>query len=164
MLLTKSDITRFYTKISIGNNCWEWKGYLNRRYKGYGRIKINGRTEQAHRVMWTLVYGEIPEGMVVCHKCDNSICVRPDHLFIGTQYDNVQDAISKGRDNCTRGEGHYRSKLSRNKVLAIRKDYSSLDRDKYQVQEFVDWCAQKYEVKFETIEAVIYGKTWKHIH
>jgi hypothetical protein len=80
--------------------CWMWLG--SKIYSGHGQLRAIGRTVQAHRAMWTLVNGSIElngeyRGACVCHKCDNPPCVNPDHLFIGSHADNIQDMIKKGR-------------------------------------------------------------------
>lgn len=74
--------------------CWVW---TNSIYSGYGSFKIDGRDQRAHRVSWELNVGPIPAGQYVCHKCDNTACVRPHHLFLGDQTDNMRDAFAKGR-------------------------------------------------------------------
>ena len=88
---------RFNKKISINpkTGCWEWHGsiYLN----GYGQFSFLGRPMRAHRVSYLLFKDEIPPNMDVCHTCDNRICVNPDHLFIGSRSDNMQDCSKKGR-------------------------------------------------------------------
>jgi hypothetical protein len=85
--------------------CREWQGWKRRR--GYGGIKVNKVEWAAHRLAYTLEYGPIPEGQLVLHRCDNPPCINPAHLFLGTQHDNIQDAVSKGkfpkRTHCKRG-------------------------------------------------------------
>ena len=75
--------------------CWEWTGEMH--WAGYGLFCVNRKRYRAHRVALILEGIEIPAGMLVCHHCDNRKCVRPDHLFIGTQSDNVRDMYAKGR-------------------------------------------------------------------
>lgn len=80
---------------SPANGCLEWSGVTNRR--GYGRLQVQGRMVLTHRLAWELANGSIPEGMNVLHRCDNPPCCDPEHLFLGTQKDNVADMIAKGR-------------------------------------------------------------------
>jgi len=86
---------RFFDKVEKTESCWLW--IAGGRGKGYGSFKINGKSIDAHRVSYELHNGEIPKEMHVCHTCDNTKCVNPDHLFLGSPKDNWQDGFNKGR-------------------------------------------------------------------
>lgn len=89
-------IRRFWGRVNRGDGCWEFRG--GRTKKGYALFGHSARRVYAHRFSYELSTGSpIPEGMLVCHKCDNPPCVRPDHLFVGTAGDNARDAVAKGR-------------------------------------------------------------------
>lgn len=97
---TEKDIQRFWSKVAITANpdkCWEWTRAL--ATGGYGSFydRNIGRNAIASRVAWEMTYGEIPPGMKALHKCDNPCCCNPNHIFIGTQKDNMQDMVRKGR-------------------------------------------------------------------
>jgi len=87
---------RFWAKVEKTDHCWNWKG--SKVAKRYGGFKLDIYM-LAHRVSWIWANGPIPDGLYVCHKCDNGFCVRPDHLFLGSQQDNMNDMKSKGRGN-----------------------------------------------------------------
>lgn len=90
---------RFWEKVDKSGDCWLWTGRPDGRM-GYGRIRegvAGSATLLAHRVAWELAFGPVPAGLDVCHTCDIPLCVRPDHLFLGTTLDNMADAKAKGR-------------------------------------------------------------------
>lgn len=88
-------IPRFWARVQKGDGCWEWQG--TRIAHGYGRLRVGSERVLAHRYSWRITNGPIPAGMSVLHRCDNPPCVRPDHLFLGTQLDNNRDRSAKGR-------------------------------------------------------------------
>ena len=140
------DITsRFWSKATHSNGCWKWTGGLSH---GYGIFRMKSKTRLAHRVAWEMEYGHIPTGMQVCHKCDTPECIRPSHLFLGTQQDNIQDALQKGR----RQREGYNTKLTKKQVKRIRLDITT-NRI----------LANKYGVHINTIWNIKNKKTWKHI-
>lgn len=91
-------LKRFWSRVDRSGHCWEWTA--DKFNNGYGRFYFEGRQQGAHRLAYELIIGTIPDGMCACHKCDNPSCVRPSHIFIGTQLENMRDAAKKGR---TRG-------------------------------------------------------------
>jgi len=87
---------RFWSHVAKSDGCWLWTAHVNRT--GYGHFALSrSRGRSAHRVSHELNIGPIPSGMLVCHRCDNPRCVRPDHLFLGTPSDNMHDKVAKGR-------------------------------------------------------------------
>lgn len=96
---------RFWSKVDTSGDCWVWTD--NRFRRGYGKISIGNKQRRAHRVAWELTNGPIPDGLLVCHSCDNPPCVRPDHLFLGTTEHNVQDRVEKGRTAMAEKHGRH---------------------------------------------------------
>jgi hypothetical protein len=116
-------IAKFEKKLMPEPNtgCFLWMGFANS--KGYGMTFFNQKHQEAHRVSWRVYRGEIPEGMCVCHKCDNPPCANPDHLFLGTMLDNVHDAINKGRLPGIPKQAVADIKSSAGKIADIAKKY-----------------------------------------
>ena len=150
---------RLYSKVAINEHsgCWEWTGSTR---NGYGRIIVGSRTdgtrrnESAHRVSYALNYGEIPEGYEICHKCDNPLCINPEHLFLGTRADNIADRERKGRNVIFTGEEQARAKLTKKDVKNARWE-RAMKGTTYQE------LADKYGVSKKTMINAIKGVTWK---
>jgi hypothetical protein len=134
------------------SGCWLWMGQISN--SGYGRFSVGNRIQvQAHRFSWELHNGKIPEGLFACHKCDVRCCVNPEHLFIGTQSDNLNDMVQKGRDNPARGERSARARLTEAQAQAIR-----LDPRRLRI------IAEEYGIHKSWIWAIKHGEGWKHSH
>lgn len=116
--LSEDSVARFWSQVRKTETCWFWTGYCR---NGYGSLWHGSRYYSVHRVAWTLANGTIPTGLFVCHRCDQKLCVRPDHLFIGTALDNNRDRQRKHRSADVRGERHPRRKLTNTEVLQIRQ-------------------------------------------
>lgn len=136
--------------IKSESGCWEWTGTITRT--GYAQLWWRGKMRLAHRMSYDCFIAPIPDGMLICHKCDNRGCVNPDHLFVGTQTDNRNDMYGKGRGADKRGERHHASKLTADDVAFIR---TSGWRD-------ID-LAKKFNVHKGTIRDARIGRNWKHI-
>jgi hypothetical protein len=136
------------------SGCWLWSGYIDAL--GYGRAN-HPKEKKAHRIMWTMFNGEIPDGKKILHRCDVRCCVNPEHLFIGTQADNVADMMEKGRNKCVpqKGEKNPMSKLNQNLVLEMRqfRNDSGLSYSK---------IAKKYAISTMTAFRAITKQSWSN--
>lgn len=123
--MSVKDELRFWSKVNItsDNGCWEWKNY--RDNFGYGTIWWKGKPRLAHRVAYEISNGDIDNNLLVCHRCDNPKCCNPDHLFLGTNKDNVIDRNKKGRQARPKGESNSQSKLTWEIAGEIRRRYQS---------------------------------------
>lgn len=166
---TISITTRFWSKVEKStetDGCWLWHGTVAN--DGYGHFSIGrrgmARVYPAHRVAYELAYGPIPDGMLGLHKCDVRNCVRPDHLFLGTQLDNMLDMWRKGRgvsgmtthpECIPHGEANYNARLSEDSVRYIRVRHSS--------GESLSSLAYDYGVSKKLILNVVHRRAWRHV-
>jgi len=153
----KTDGERFWEKVDVvgkrKNECWEWSGSKNK--KGYGMFRYDGKNISTHRCSWILHYGEIPNDLFVLHKCDNPSCVNPNHLFLGTNEDNMKDMAQKGRAGTKFGTSHSNSKLCEEDIVEIFR----LKNDGFLGVEI----ARIYNVTSANISYILKGKGWKHV-
>ena len=145
------------------NECWLWEGGLCSG--GYGQFTLGGG--KAHRYSYMVYVGKIPKGLFVCHKCDVTRCINPNHLFLGTYLDNFRDMKEKGRS--ARGERNRGAKLIAEQVLEIRAMYALLARSRgncrarRNTEGNVASIAAQYGVSAGAIHRIIARDTWKHI-
>jgi plasmid maintenance system antidote protein VapI len=143
---------RFWAKVDTSGDCWLWTGARNRT--GYGTFLIRtGVTAKANRLAWELTNGPIPDGLSVLHTCDQPACCRVEHLYLGTQQDNMRDMVTRGRSG--RGEKH-RHKLTAAQVLEIRSRYAAGGTSHIKL-------AREYGVAYPTISHLLTGRTWRHL-
>lgn len=140
----------FRSTMDPSTGCVNWDWCVDAA--GYGRF---GQKGYAHRGMWIAVNGPIPDGMFVCHRCDNRRCVNPDHLFLGTHAENMRDMVRKGRSNKAKGSAAGPSKLTEHDVSIIKW---CLDAGVTQ-----DKLAKLYGVSQSAVSGINVGRTWKHV-
>ena len=138
MLSQAKRVERYLSKVEkrSPDDCWPWLGARN--LKGYGIMHWNGHSHNAHRFAWELAHGPIPDGLHCLHHCDNPPCQNPTHLFLDTNDANIADKMAKGRHRGAWGERSGSAKLTAEQVL-------------------------QFGVHKKHIQAIIYGKTWKHL-
>lgn len=151
---------RFFSKIDKINSllhpvygrCWQWTGSLldNR----YGSMSRGGKTISSHRFSYEYFIGEIPVGLNVLHKCDNKVCVNPEHLFLGTYADNTEDMMKKGRD-CTRNIIRKNQKLTIDNVKEIK--------NKFNIGFSNNRISKEYSVSERHINNIRKGNTWSWV-
>lgn len=152
---TQNAIAKFLNKTKHGpDGCILWTGSVGSHGR-YGSLSIAGKHWLAHRAAWFLFKGADPGEMVVCHSCDNGLCVNVDHLFLGTQADNIHDMESKQRSRHPSNENHGMAKLTNEQVFAIRE----LRKTGLSIQKI----ANIYGVSGPTIHRIVNGTGWKGV-
>ena len=135
--------------------CWEWVG--SRTPKGYGKVHFKGRTKRAHRISYELAHGPIPNGLTVCHTCDNPPCINPAHLFLGTNADNRRDMMAKGRSCAPKrpasGERNGFAKLTAAIVREIRALAAAGSLTKVEI-------GRRYGISGAHVANIASGRSW----
>lgn len=144
----------FVEPVYTPSKCWNWIGSKNR--KGYGMFRFQGRSMASHRASWIINFGAIPNGMNSLHHCDNTSCVNPKHLFLGTQNENVWDMMLKGRSRKANGSENAKAKLNEAKVAQILKLWASGAMGCIAI-------GNVFKVSEATIRDVVYRKSWRHV-
>ncbi len=133
------------------SGCWEWTGTIMQK-EDYGIACHRGKRQRAHRLSYMYHKGQIPEGLLICHTCDNPPCINPDHLYAGTPKDNSSDMVSKGRQNRPKGEDSARAKLTAVQVVEIRSDTRKHKP-----------IAKDYGIAVSTVSSIKQRTNWSHI-
>ena len=148
-------VRNFLKNIKKSDSCWVWTGTLKHGALKYGVLTMNRKHLRAHRFSWVLHNGPIPTGMCVLHRCDNPPCVNIKHLFLGTREQNNADRNRKKRTVIVRGEKSGRAILNRQIVKLIKRH----------IKKGVTFShlGQLFGVRWQTIQAIAKGRTWKHV-
>jgi hypothetical protein len=153
MTLTYEQEERFFKKVNKTDTCWLWTAYVQQN--GYGQVRINKKAYSAHRVSYMHHNKtEIPEGLCVCHSCDVPACVNPDHLFLGTHQDNMDDRTKKGRAQKRDGDKCPTCKLTKEQVLEI----AALFDTHTNLQ-----LGKEYDISKSTISHIRTGRAWSTV-
>lgn len=160
---------KIFQRVKVDKNgCWIWQE--GKATDGYGQTRIGAdSTRLVHRIMYREAYGDFDRKLLICHRCDVVACCNPEHLFIGTNSDNVRDAAKKGRmakgknngaytcpEKVRRGIENGNAKLTEDIVRTIRDEYSNGNISQLKL-------GQKYGVSEHTIWTIVHHKTWKHV-
>lgn len=155
-------LCRFWKRVNkdgpfhpIHGQCWMWTG--SGLQEGYGMFDVDCKRVLAHRWAYEEFVGTVPHELCVLHRCDNRACVRPEHLFPGTQLENIQDMMDKGRQ--AKGEDNWFSKMSEEDVLEIRRRYIRWSHNCSNICEL----AEEFGVSRRNIVTIVSGKIWKHV-
>ena len=151
-----SAFERFHEKwISEPNTgCWLWTAGRSGG-KRYGVMAFNGKPQLAHRISFILHKGKFPENLYVCHKCDVGLCVNPDHLFLGTQKDNMNDCQKKGRFPSVLGSKNPRARINEEQVLKIKELFAA--------GHSRSELSKKYNISKQSVNRLLRGATWANV-
>ena len=147
---------RFWSKVDKSQPCWLWTAAKHR--KGYGWFRVHKEPMMAHRVAYILANGPIPLGLHVLHSCDTPACVNPEHLFLGTNQENVDDKVRKNRQYKPnhKGSRHTQATVDEAVVLQIRQDHAT---GNYQHKDL----AKKYGTTTSIVGKIVRRERWTHI-
>lgn len=137
----------------VESGCWLWP--LKHPWTGYGYLNLHGKQYGAHRYSWKLFNGEFSEELDVLHSCDTPNCVNPEHLFLGSQRDNMLDMVNKGRQS--KGENRPASKLTENDVLELRERFKDTSYIPLRA------TARAYGISHPTLKKALTGESWSHL-
>lgn len=139
----------------LGTHCWLWTASLSTH--GYGQVGVGPLIRRCHRVAWELINGPLPNAIRLCHRCDVRRCVRPDHMFLGTQADNLTDMRAKGRWKATPrfGVDNPRAHFTDDEIVTIRRRFAQ--------GETCSHISRHFSVYPSTISSIVKRHTWKHI-
>ena len=147
---------KFWTRIQKPVGCWLYDGA--KESNGYGYLTNpfpdGPQFITAHKLAWILTNGPVPDGLLVLHKCDIRACCNPDHLFLGTDADNINDGIAKGRINRIT-----RAKLTEDQVREIRRDFKAVSKRRTNAREL----AGRYNISVGVIHRIVTGDIWTHV-
>lgn len=147
--------TRFWMRVHRGDDpaaCWLWTGSTDS--SGYGNFRVAQRATRTHRYSWELHRGPIPDGLQVLHHCDVRRCVNPDHLFLGTNDDNVADKVAKGRNVSFSGSRNGSARLTEDQVASIRQAYQP---------GLAKVLARQYGVSDQTVLNIVHRRKWRSV-
>lgn len=142
---------RFWSKVQKSDDCWEWTAYKDSW--GYGIFGYKGKTVRAHRHSYLAYFGPYNNELLVCHSCDNPACVRPDHLFLGTNQDNAQDAVQKNRT--AYGPRNHKTKLTEKEVLDIVNLWRQGVPRKI--------ISQRFNIDASVVTRIMSGQCWRRL-
>lgn len=152
---TQTEVDRFWKYVTklTEDECWPWDGSIS--HNGYGVIYIGRKMMRAHRVSFLIHGGVIPDGLWVCHHCDNRKCCNPKHLYTGTAQDNTDDMVAKGRSRHPKGSEHPCAKMSEAQVEEIKR----LLADGVSTGE----VAKRFNLRRPHVYQIASGQKWKHV-